>query len=303
MKYSAIDIGTNSIKHSIYDHRLSLIHREIFYIRLGEDIEKKWLSTEKIQKALNFITKLAGISDKENIHKTIIVGTSAIRVCKNGTSFADRIRSAFNVPFKILSGKEEARLTFTGASHRFKRKMAKKNSTFIDIGAGSSEIILTKDLLFSNAESLEIGALRVKKRLKKRPFINEKILPLVLKECPKKFLEKFKRSSVVVGIGGSFTTAARILLKQKIFNASLIEKKTFVPDDFFGLEKTLKKVSVKDIQNTFSLNRKRADLVHPGLALINAYLNIAQPEKIFVSTEGVGKGAVITYLKNRSQTK
>lgn len=297
MKYSAIDIGTNSIKHSIYDHRLSLLQREIFYIRIGEDIEKKWLSTEKTQKALSIITKLTKLSDKKNIHKTIIVGTSAIRACKNGTSFARCIRSSFAVPFKILSGKEEARLTFAGASHNLKRKMAKKGSTFIDIGAGSSEIILTKDLLFSNAESLEIGALRIKKKLKRRPFTAGKVLPLVLNECPKKFLEKFKDSSVVVGIGGSFTTAARILLRQKIFDASLIEKKTFVPDDFIRLEKKLAKVSIKDIQKTFSLNRKRADLVHPGLALINAYLSIAKPEKIFVSTEGVGKGAVITYLK------
>ncbi|MBN1522531.1 MAG: hypothetical protein JW928_08360, partial [Candidatus Aureabacteria bacterium] len=55
-------------------------------------------------------------------------------------------------------------------------------------------------------------------------------------------------------------------------------------------------LSVKSIKASYHLHQRRADLVHAGLALINAYLHLCNPLKIFVSTEGVAKGAVIEYL-------
>ena len=103
-------------------------------------------------------------------------------------------------------------------------------------------------------------------------------------------------SQLLVGIGGSFTTAARILLRQKIFHAPTLCRASFQPQLFFDLEKDLRGISTRRLQKQYSLHARRADLVHAGIALINAFLILIKPKKIRISTEGVGKGAVIEYL-------
>ena len=105
-----------------------------------------------------------------------------------------------------------------------------------------------------------------------------------------------KETKILVGIGGSFTTSAKILLEQKDFSEQAIQKASFSSKEFFTLEENILKMPIKSLQKNFRLHRKRADLMHAGIGIINSFIRLINPDKIFISTEGVGKGAVMQYL-------
>ena len=156
MKYAAIDIGTNSIKFSLFNSQLQLMHRELDYIRLGDDIHHLQLSTERRQKAFRIIKKMVNSAQRRHIKKIIIIGTSALRNFQNGNEFAEDIRQTLHIPFQILHGKKEAQLTFSGASHHLQKNLQHKHAVFLDIGAGSSEIIIAREGEMTSCKSIEI---------------------------------------------------------------------------------------------------------------------------------------------------
>ena len=127
------------------------------------------------------------------------------------------------------------------------------------------------------------------------PFNSKSIILEVKRNLRKNITKHFKDSIFLVGVGGSFTTAASILLKQKTFNAKMISKKIFIPDQFSKLENNLQKISLRTLCRSYNLHSRRADLVQSGIAIINSFIEIISPEKIYVSTEGVSKGIVVKF--------
>lgn len=295
MMYASIDVGTNSIKGSLFNSRLQLLEREVHYIRLGKDIKNRRLSSEKIRRATRILARLVRRARERGSQKIILVGTSALRSCMNSGDMVRKIRKDLNVRFHILSGKKEAYLSYLGASYANKKRLSGKRSVFMDIGAGSTELAFCRGASMTRTYSLEIGALRVKALSAQRPIF-ESICPLAEKQIPPDIKKHLKTVRFIVGVGGSFTTAARILLGLKTFSVKKIQRASFTRKSFMDLQNRLSRLSVKSIKASYHLHQRRADLVHAGLALINAYLHLCNPLKIFVSTEGVAKGAVIEYL-------
>jgi len=297
MNYVCIDIGTNSIKYNLFGSKMNLLKKEIFYIRLGEGIKNNRICTEKINKTERLIKRLINNAEKDRVKKVLIIGTSALRNCKNKTVFDRKFKKFTNTKFKILTGKEEALLSARGAIHSMAEKVSGVRVLIIDIGAGSTEIAIFENNKITKAFSIELGALSLKLLFKKKPQLTE-VLSAVKEKIPGRLAKHMERSRYVLGIGGSFTTSAAIIQGIKKYAPSKIEKFCYCKKDFIDLQKKLLKKTVKDIKKTYNLHAKRADLVHYGILMINSLLNFCPAEKIFISNYGIAKGAILNYIVN-----
>ncbi|MFY8237978.1 MAG: Ppx/GppA phosphatase family protein, partial [Ilumatobacteraceae bacterium] len=162
---AAIDIGTNSIHMVIAKMGptgFEVITREKNATRLGEgggDMKK--LSDQAMERGITALRHMRQIAD---VHRASIfaVATSAVREAKNSDIFVDRASSEAGIDIQIISGVEEARLIHLGVLQAL--PLTDKRSILIDIGGGSTEIVVFDHLEELFARSFKIGAVRLTNR-------------------------------------------------------------------------------------------------------------------------------------------
>lgn len=162
---AAIDIGTNSIHMVIAKMSptgFEVITREKNPARLGEgggDMKK--LGDEAMERGISALTHMRRIAD---VHRANIfaVATSAVREAKNAEVFVDRAANEAGVDIQIISGIEEARLIHLGVLQAL--PLTDKRSILIDIGGGSTEVVIFDHLEELFTRSFKMGAVRLTNR-------------------------------------------------------------------------------------------------------------------------------------------
>jgi len=168
MRTAVVDIGTNSTRLLVADvdqrtGTVQELHRESQVTRLGEEVDAGGrLSEEAIARVESTLTAYHTTIDRYQCEANMAVLTSAVRDASNGTQFTDQVRSRFGLDAKVLSGDEEAQLTFLGAMSD--RPISAEPTVVIDIGGGSTEFIVGSDHEASFHVSVQAGVLRMTER-------------------------------------------------------------------------------------------------------------------------------------------
>ncbi|MXY07818.1 MAG: hypothetical protein F4058_06325 [Rhodothermaceae bacterium] len=166
MRLATIDIGTNSAKLLISKlapgNTLTPLDERQRIIRLGEGVDANdVLSEAAVERLIETLQEFQGIADSWDVEQCIVVGTSASRDA--GNSLSHTIRERTGLHYRILSGEEEADLSFTGAIAGLPR--ANGNLVTCDIGGGSTEIVRgTSRGVVHECLSLNIGSVRITER-------------------------------------------------------------------------------------------------------------------------------------------
>jgi exopolyphosphatase/guanosine-5'-triphosphate,3'-diphosphate pyrophosphatase len=162
---AAIDIGTNSIHMvvaKVSDSGFEVIAREKDNTRLGEGGgDMKMLSPEAIERGVEALRNMRRIADAHRA-SVFAVATSAVREAKNSSDFVDRVAIEAGIDIEVISGVEEARLIHLGVLQAL--PLSDKRSLLIDIGGGSTEVVIfdhTEELF---VRSFKIGAVRLSNR-------------------------------------------------------------------------------------------------------------------------------------------
>lgn len=214
MKYAVIDIGSNTIRLCIYKlkkDKLSLILNQSVMARLGSKVSEGDLTPQGITDAVNALLSLKEIIKKNRIRKTFVFATAALRNIDNSKEAVAEIEEKTGFNIDVLSGEEEAKLTFLGAAG----EQTIKNGVIADIGGGSTELILIQNEKIIKTVSFPIGSLVAFVRfVGKRPATREQITNIrsyIRKLLETTFTEK-TAVEYLYGIGGA-VRAARELQK------------------------------------------------------------------------------------------
>lgn len=164
--YAAIDLGSNSfhmIVASYVDGRLQIIDRIKEMVRLASGLnENNELSEESMQLALSCLQRF-GQRIKEIPQENIrAVGTNTLRQARNGEFFMSLADAALGHPIEIIAGQEEARLIYQGVAHTTYDEVNKR--LVIDIGGGSTELIIGRGFDIFSMDSLYMGCVNMGKR-------------------------------------------------------------------------------------------------------------------------------------------
>lgn len=143
-RIAVVDLGTNSTRLLVADvqgdGRLTELERRSEVTRLGDGVDATGrLSGDAVDRVLACLAGYRGIADEANAGRRIAVATSAVRDSSNGEEFQQRVRSEQGFDIRTITGDEEARLTFLGATAG---RDAGPPTLVVDIGGGSTEYVV-----------------------------------------------------------------------------------------------------------------------------------------------------------------
>src|SRR4051794_192020 len=160
-RVAVIDIGSNSTRLLIADvaeGRVTEVERQSRVTRLGRGVDLSGqLSAEAIEAACAAIADYVAICREERVENIEAIATSAVRDASNGSAFIAELRERFALSARVLDGEEEARLTYLGATSE---RPPAEPTLVIDIGGGSTELIVGRGDRIDFHTSLQLGVVR-----------------------------------------------------------------------------------------------------------------------------------------------
>ncbi len=168
VRVAVVDIGTNSTRLLIAavdrdrEHLQELVRRSKV-TRLGAGVDASGaLSAEACERVFATLEGYRAEIDRHECERNLAVLTSAVRDAVNGGAFAERVRGEFGLDARVLSGEEEAQLTFLGAMAG--RAADEQPTVVIDIGGGSTEFVIGQGRTAGFHVSLHAGVVRMSER-------------------------------------------------------------------------------------------------------------------------------------------
>ena len=244
-RVAAIDCGTNSIRLLIADIKsnsdhversrgsssiarssrppLTDLNREMRIVRLGEDVDRTGrLSEAALDRTMTALREYAGLIAQAKPEAVRMVATSATRDAENSQEFTDRVVDVLGVAPEVISGDEEARLSFIGATRELTDSdLAAEGSgppyLVTDIGGGSTEFIRGGSGGVESERSVDIGCVRMTERhLHGDPPVNQEVADTIADVDASLDLAaatvSVDKARTLVGLAGSVTTVAAIAL-------------------------------------------------------------------------------------------
>ena len=185
MRVAVVDLGTNTTRllvAEVENGSLTEVEKQTTITRLGQGVDATGqLADEAMDRVRAALAKYREIMDRENVTETIAVATSAMRDASNGPAFRDELNERFGIDARTISGDEEARLTFLGAtSGRTPAADTPSETVVIDIGGGSTEYVIgSPDSAPGFHVSTQMGSVRHTERfLKSDPPAHEELVAL-----------------------------------------------------------------------------------------------------------------------------
>jgi exopolyphosphatase/guanosine-5'-triphosphate,3'-diphosphate pyrophosphatase len=164
-RVGAVDCGTNSIRllvADVEDGALADVHREMRIVRLGQGVDETGvLAPEALERAFAALRDYASIALETGVERLRMVATSATRDAANAEEFVAGATTILGVAPEVVSGEEEARLSFRGATAELVGVAAPY--LVCDIGGGSTEVVLgSADV--TQSVSVDVGCVRLTER-------------------------------------------------------------------------------------------------------------------------------------------
>jgi exopolyphosphatase/guanosine-5'-triphosphate,3'-diphosphate pyrophosphatase len=158
---AVIDVGTNSARllvADVADGKVSPVERRSRVTRLGRGVDLSGrLSAEAIEDACEAIGGYVAACEELEAEAVETIATSAVRDSENGSAFVAELRERFALSARVLDGEEEARLTYLGATSE---RAPAEPTLVVDIGGGSTELIVGTGAEISFHTSLQAGVVR-----------------------------------------------------------------------------------------------------------------------------------------------
>jgi exopolyphosphatase/guanosine-5'-triphosphate,3'-diphosphate pyrophosphatase len=210
---AAVDLGSNSFHMIVarYNHgQLLVLDRLREMVRLAAGLDEHGrLSRESTQRALQCLERFGQRLRDMRAESVRVVGTNTLRQAKRRGAFLDRAREALGHPIEIISGVEEARLIHLGVAHTTPSEGGQR--LVVDIGGGSTELIVGEGLAAKRLESLYMGCVSLSARCFPAGEITEKRMKRARQAAQLELepvVNRFKRSEWDVAYGASGTLHA-----------------------------------------------------------------------------------------------
>jgi exopolyphosphatase / guanosine-5'-triphosphate,3'-diphosphate pyrophosphatase len=300
-----IDIGTNSVRLLIVrinsNRSYTVLSQEKEVVRLGEgEFRDQMLTPEAIYRGVMVVKKFAELSRAYGAEEIIAVATSAAREAKNQIDLLNRLRDEARIDVSVISGKEEARLVYLGVASG--AHLRGRKALFIDIGGGSTEIIIGNQENYSYLDSLKLGAIRLTNL-----FLPDGAKTPVPVEAYSK-MRKYVRNAVIrtthrvkeEGLALAFASSGTAINLAEIANRMASSTD---PRNLILRRSQLKKVMsmlcslpLEVRRRVPGINPERADIIIGGGAILETLMDEFGLEELTISERGLRDGLLAEYL-------
>lgn len=289
-----VDLGSNTIRLSIYhwegqDFRLLLNKKTM--AGLAGYVQGVVLSDSGILVACRTLSSYRALLDNFQVSKMHVFATASLRNISNTGEAVETIRDVTGIPVEVLSGDEEAALSFKGAV----LPGGVSTGLLADIGGGSFELVSYEDMSITSACSLPVGSLSLYTRFVNGLFPTpeeRKAMRAYVEEQLDRARTAGVRRSRLCGVGG--TIRALNKLSVDVFHKPP-ESRSMTAEELRELYKLLKKDGRDTLRQILHAAPDRVHTLVPGLVILNTIIKAYGVEQVTASSSGVREG----YLMDR----
>jgi len=299
---AAVDCGTNTIKLLIADpvSPTTAVVREVRMVRLGQGVDATGrLADEALERAWVALDEYAALVAGHGVPPQNIrfCATSATRDAANADVFAAGVRARLGVDPEVLTGEEEAALSFAGAVGGL-RTPPVPPVLVVDIGGGSTELILGEDHP-RYGHSMDIGSVRQHERhLRSDPPTAAEVAACVadieahLDECPVPTGE----AATVVGVAGTIISIAAGVLGLERYDRDAIDQARLPVGEVHAMVDRLVAMSVAERLALPWMHPGRADVIDAGALVVSCVLRRTSVSELVVSEADILDGIARSIL-------
>jgi exopolyphosphatase / guanosine-5'-triphosphate,3'-diphosphate pyrophosphatase len=307
---AAIDLGTNSLHMVVVkiDPALpafSIIAREKETVRLGDrNLSTGELKPEIIKKAIAALGRFQEVAKTINAETIIAVATSAVREAPNGKDFLHRVETELGLSVDLISGQEEARRIYLGVLSGM--EFHNQPHMIVDIGGGSTELILGDSHQARTLTSTKVGAVRLTSELiTTDPISNTEFQHLqayargMLERSVDEILAnlEFGESPRLVGTSGTIETLAMIHAREKSsLIPSTLNGYQFSLKDLRELVNRLRKLSNAERAMIPGMPDKRPEVILAGAVILQEAMILLGSESITVCERSLREGVIVDWM-------
>lgn len=304
-RVAAIDVGTNSIRMAVAETDPAIGFRIIEDVkettRLGTGVFRSGkLKVVAVKRSLGALQRMRTIAESYKVDSLRAVATSAIREAANGGEFVKLIRRRVGIPIEVIQPQREARLAFSGVSRDF--ELTEHRIAVVDTGGGSTELIFATSAVIDAIRPLPLGAVRLTEAFQD-PYEPggycfgemrrriEKVLKKTIRRVP-------YRPEFIVGAGGTFTSLARVALRE----GESVGKSGRFPFAVRGCElrhksvlrvlNELRRMTLEERCRVPGISAKRAEIIVAGLCIVERLMDHLRVDRLFIHDGGIRDGLV-----------
>ena len=303
---SVIDIGTNTILMVTgmldSDGGVRIAGDEHSIARLGRGVDaQRMIATETFDRVAQLLVRYRSIAKSLGSRRIVAFGTSALRDAANAAVFIEEMRRRVRLDIEVLSGDDEARLTYSGAL--FGLQPACERSAVLDIGGGSTELALGDGSDVRRSCSLDIGAVRVSERYLATLPAARASVDEAARWCDDGLAGLFDvpAGTKLVGVAGTVTTLGAIDAGLERFDADELNGHRL---SLAAVEATIDRLTtltVGEIAAIPQITEGRADIILGGSLILRATMMRLAIAEVIVSTRGVRYGVLLRELMKRRE--
>ncbi|BCJ52203.1 hydrolase [Actinoplanes sp. NBRC 14428] len=295
MRVAAIDCGTNSIRLLIADvsgGSLTDVARRMEIVRLGEGVDSTGrLAPEAIERTRQALLGYAAEIAELGVDRVRMCATSASRDASNAEDFRSMVRSVLGVDPEVITGEEEARLSFTGAVHGLN---AEPPYLVVDIGGGSTEFVVGFEKV-DHAVSVDIGCVRMTERHLRGDPPSPAEVAAAEQDITRAVDGALRKVSghgtmTLIGLAGSVTTVAALALHLPKYDSGRIHHARIAYDDVATVTADLLGATVADRRDLAVMHPGRADVIAAGALILRIIMQRAGKASVIASEHDILDG-------------
>ena len=305
---AAIDCGTNSTRLLVADATGAPLDRRMHITRLGQAVDATGrLAGEAVERTVAVLRQYRGVLDDLGAERVRMTATSAARDAGNREEFFALAEEAVGVRPELLTGDEEARLSFLGATAELDREQGP--FLVVDIGGGSTEFAVGPPPGGTNEPegvlSVDIGCVRItEKFLHHDPPTPEELSQAL--SVARDYLEDVARdlptareARQLVGLAGTVTTVAAVEQGLPTYDRDRIHHFVLTREAVEDVFRTLATEKRSDRIHNPGLEEARADVIVGGTAILAAIMRYFELPTCLVSEADILDGLVLSLLDGR----
>ena len=307
---AAIDIGTNSIhmvvvKINAQIPSFRIIAKEKDMVRLGDrDPQTGNLTDVAIGRAFAALKRCKDLAQSLKADQIIAVATSASREAPNGQQFIQRIEDELGIVVDLISGQEEARRIYLGVLSGM--EFGEKYHAIIDIGGGSTEIILADSEDARFLSSTKVGAVRLTKQfITSDPVDNNEFLKLqgYIQGMLERPVDEFKNElqpgekPILVGTSGTAETIAMIHSEMAKKSEPLTLNGYQIPrEDIEDILKKLLKMNYEERVSIGGMSERRAEIIIAGVTIMLEAMKMLDIDTLTLCERALREGIIVDWM-------
>ena len=300
-----MDLGTNAARLLLVritpNHSYTVITQQKEFVRLGEgEFSENTLQPAAMDRAVLVCRKFADLARSFGAEEIIAVATSAVRDATNQREFIQRLNEEARLDVRVISGREEARLIYLGVASGV--HLGAKNAVFIDIGGGSTEVIVGTQREYHELDSLKLGTIRLTAQF--HPGETGPVSPECyaamqrhVRSTAVRMLQRLspKIAHLAFGSSGTIENLASIAART-IHKRQPLRHESLSAQDLRQVVVQLCALSVEERRKVPGINPERADIIIAGAAILETLLRELRLPNIRISNRGLRDGLLVEYL-------